>query len=215
MKIRSRSPLGAFATLALFGLILLLASCIDTDARISIDGKGSGSIKLGYTVAQGLLATGELEANARLIPFPVSREDFERGIAGIGGLRLVSYSRKDGKSGAAILATIKFDTLAALTSFLDPRGERAVWKNEGGRNSLRLTLAQGNPSLDPDIAALLKEAAAEASFRMAFRLPSPAISSTITGQAGTLKTSAKDTSYSAPLAQIATSASPIVWELVW
>ncbi len=215
MKYRSKSAFNALPALAALGLMLILASCIDTDARVSIDKNGSGSILLGYTVAQGLLKVGELEANARLMPFPVSREDFDRGIAGISGLKLVSYSRKDTKNGAAISATIRFDTPAALAAFLDPRGERAVWKSEDGKNSLKLTLAGGNPALDPDIAAALREAAGQASFRIAFRLPSPALSSTLSGGAGTLTTKARDTAYSIPLAQIATAGSPILWEIVW
>ncbi len=196
-------------------MILILSSCVDTDARISIDKKGSGNIVLGYTVAEGLLKTGELEANARLIPFPVSREDFERGIAGTKGLRLVSYSRRDSKDGAIISANIGFDTPAALAAFLDPRGERAAWKSDGGKNTLTLTLAGGNPSLDPDIAALLREAAGQASFKISFKLPAPASSSTLSGQTGKLTTSGDKTSYAVPLAEIATSGSPIVWEIVW
>lgn len=209
---KSRPLFILFSALA---IILLFSSCIDTDAKITIDKKGAGHIVLGYTVAAALLKTGELEANVAYPPFPVSREDFSRGIAGIAGLKLVSYSRKDSKAGASITADIGFDSPASLAAFLDPRGERAVWKNTDRKNTLTLTLAGGNPALDPDIAALLKEAAGKSSFVISFKLPASPVSSNLSGKMGEVKTTGVNTVYTVPLAEIATSGSPVVWEIVW
>jgi hypothetical protein len=113
-----------------------------------------------------LESIGRLDGNERWPAIPVGRGDFERGIARIPDLRLVSYSAKDapGAAGGRDLVTraeLEFGNTDALTAFLDSTGAAVSFVLRtalpAGRTTLRLVLLEPAESADADLLALLRE----------------------------------------------------------
>jgi hypothetical protein len=125
---------------------LLLASCIGVSADITVQADGSGKIALEYRVSRMAEALGRLDGNERWQTVPVGRADFERSLARLPGMRLVSFSSTeeaaaDGR-GADIVtrAGLEFQNIESLLAFLDPARRRASFVREGGVNRLRIIL---------------------------------------------------------------------------
>jgi hypothetical protein len=192
-------------------LALLLSSCVGVDATATIKADGSGRLALKYLVSPLFASFGSLEANERLIPFPVSREDFERSVRGLQGIELLSYSQKRSGEDLLVEVELSFSSLPALASFLDPKAERAIYSDEGGRRNMKLILAAGGPPLDPDVAKLVDTAFAPYSLSMELRLPSRALSAGI----GAVSGNGAIVSYKSPVASLAKSEKPVVWEIAW
>lgn len=200
----------ALAAAALASAVLL-SSCVGVDAEATVSRDGSGRLKLRYAVSKMLASLGALEANERLLPFPVSREDFDRTARGVPGLALVSYAQKETEEDLVVDAELSFSSPAALAAFLDPKGERAVYSESGGEKRLTLVLAGGQARLDPDVDKLVRAAFAPYSVSLTVKLPSAAKSAGI----GKSARGGLDLSYSSPVVDLATSGSPVVWEISW
>jgi hypothetical protein len=153
----------------LFSAVIFI-SCLGVSADITIRQDGSGRIVLEYRVSQLLESIGRLDGNERQPAIPVGRGDFERGIARIPGLRLVSYSAKDapGASGGRDLVTraeLEFSNTDALTAFLDSTGVGVTLTGtvpisvpqQGLGTTLRLVLLNPAESADADLLSLLRE----------------------------------------------------------
>jgi hypothetical protein len=156
-------------SLLIFFAVLTLNSCLGVQADISIRPDGSGRIVLEYRVSQMLESIGRLDGNERWPAIPVGRTDFERSIARIPGLRLVSFSAQDVRrtsetqrtSGAAgshdlvTTATVEFANTAALVAFLDYTGNRATIVQN---NALRLVLLESAANAaNAELLSLLRE----------------------------------------------------------
>ena len=142
--------------------LLLLNSCLGVSADISIRANGSGRITLEYRVSQMLESIGRLDGNERWPAIPVGKGDFERGIARIPDLRLVSYSSKDvpGISGGRDLVTkavLDFGNINALLAFFDSTGASTSFVSNNGKNNLRLKLKDADVNSNADLLALLRE----------------------------------------------------------
>ncbi|MDR0289373.1 MAG: hypothetical protein LBI06_00370, partial [Treponema sp.] len=124
--------------------VLALCSCLGVQADISIRADGSGRIALEYRVSQMLESIGRLDGNERWPAVPVGRADFERSIARIPGLRLVSFRTSDVKSTGDLVtkAELQFKDIATLVAFLDSTGKRASYSGNQTSNVLRLTLTE-------------------------------------------------------------------------
>ena len=136
------------------------SSCLGASADISIRANGSGIIALEYRVSQMLESMGRLDGNERWPAIPVGKADFERGVAGIPGLRLTRFSAKEvrGKNGGKDLltnVTLEFSETKALLAFLDGTGGRSSYNANGG-NALRLDLLDPAPH-NADLVSLLRE----------------------------------------------------------
>ena len=158
------------------GILLLLSSCLGVSADISIRANGSGRIAMEYRVSQMLESAGRLDGNERWPAIPVGRGDFERGIARIPDLRLVSFSAKDAPavSGGRDLVTkavLEFNNTGALLAFLDSTGAGASFVSDNGNNLLRLKLkgVDGNPN--GDLLALMREISGGYDLRISLSAP--------------------------------------------
>jgi hypothetical protein len=152
---------------------------------------------------------GSLEAGKRILPFPLSRDDFEGAVSASEGLALVSYSEQENSDAVTVNAVVSFASATALAAFLDPTGARAVYFEEGGRHGLRLTIAAGGEALDPDVARLVDTAFAGNRAALTLVLPAPVISAGIGTARGTRA------EYSGTIATLIKSVEPIIWETVW
>lgn len=189
----------------------LLSSCVGVDATATLAADGAGTLAMRYSVSKMFATLGALEANERFIPFPVSNDDFERTVRGIEGLKLVSHNLKETADDLVADVALSFASPAALCAFLDPKAERAAFSEEGGRRRLRLVLAGGIKTLDPDVEKLVDTAFAPYRIALTLKLPSPALSAGI----GKASSGGVQLDYAAPVTALAKSRDPIVWEVTW
>ncbi len=190
---------------------LSLASCVGVDATASIARDGSGTLQLHYTISKMAVSFGALEANAKLLPFPVSREDFDRTVSGIDGLSLSSYSQKEEAEDLIVDATLAFTTTKSLAAFLDPKGERASFLEEGGKRRLDLVMAGGVAALDPELKKIVDVAFERYSISLVLRLPTP-VTSPGTGKASS---DGLKVDWSSPVVALIESPSKVVWTVTW
>lgn len=193
----------------------LLFSCVDTEAKIEIGKKGDGTINIVYSVDSGFLETGALEANIPSPPLPLSRQDIERQMAGIPGVSLLSWARKDGKKNSNFAMKFRFASPEALALFLDPRGSRARFSGNPSGGELVLQLAEGPASRDQDILALMKEAGHNRAFKITVILPVKPQESVLTGTGGAVTSKDSQTTFNSTLESIAATEGPLVWKIRW
>jgi hypothetical protein len=183
----------------------LMNSCLASEADISIRADGSGRISLEYRVSQMLESLGRLDGNERWPTFPVGKADFERSIARIPDLSLLSYSSKEAPSlnnslGGKDLVTkvsLEFKNTAALLAFwsseaavtragsIAASGRTASLTQRDGKNILRLVLLDpSSDTINGDLLSLLKEISAGYELTLSLSAPqnaaislSPSVSS--------------------------------------
>jgi hypothetical protein len=145
--------------------VMTLCSCLGVQADISIGADGSGKIAIEYQVSQMLESIGRLDGNERWPTIPVGKADFERSIARIPGLRLLSFSSKfvQRANGRDMVnkAELEFRDVATLLAFLDSTGGRASYvrgNQQEAANALRLVLMEHSTGIaNADLLSLLKE----------------------------------------------------------
>ncbi|MDR0322741.1 MAG: hypothetical protein LBI28_14700 [Treponema sp.] len=155
--------------------LILMNSCLGVEADISVRADGSGKINLEYRVSQMLESLGRLDGNERWPSIPVGRADFERTVARIQGLSLLSYSSKEVPSVNNVLGgrdlltkvSLEFKDVSALSAFW---GSGSAGSSAG--NILRLVLLDlSSDTIDEDLLALLKEISA--GYEISFSLSAP------------------------------------------
>jgi hypothetical protein len=149
-----RRPAAGLLVLPL--VVLTLSSCFGVSLDISVKNDGSGRANLEYRFSRQLESLGRLDGNGRWNIIPTGEADFRRGLARSADPALVSFSAKDEGGDIVNRAEIEFKSPAALVSFLDAGGRRALAGREGGKNKLRLTLHEGTENADPELLSLLK-----------------------------------------------------------
>jgi hypothetical protein len=164
-----------------WGLLILCAvlfsSCIGIKADIALKADGSGRISLEYRVSRQMDGLGQLDGNLNQPTIPTGKADFERTLARLPGLKLASFSTKQGETDTINKADIDFASLEALLPFLDAAGEGAVLGQTGGKTSLRLTLSQGfgrsqgSGDIDPELLSLVE--AVSVGYEVAISLSGP------------------------------------------
>jgi hypothetical protein len=144
--------------------VLTLDSCFGLSADITMNRDGSGKIALEYRFSRTAEAIGRLDGNERWNIIPTGRADFERTVARIAGMRLVSFSSREEPSPKTAdkdivnKVELEFKNTEALLSFLDPSGKRAVLVREGDKNRLSISLNEGvSPDTNADLLDLLRQ----------------------------------------------------------
>jgi len=142
-------------------IILLLNSCVGISMEIQMRRNGSGRLVLEYRVSRMAEALGRLDGNENWPIIPAGRADFERTVARIPGMRLVSFSSKDEERDVIFNATLEYDNTDALLKFLDPTGRRASISTEGNAGRLNLILNESVSSqYDADLLTLARQVSA-------------------------------------------------------
>jgi hypothetical protein len=155
----------------LAAVLLSLNSCIGVRSDIQFRADGSGTVNLEYRYAKTMESLGKLDGNERWPMLPAGRADFERTVARVQGLKLLSFSSREDEKDSIYQAGISFADLESLVRFLDAQGQRALIKRENGRTILNLILTNGREDLDPDLAALVTSLAQGYRFEMTFSVP--------------------------------------------
>ena len=98
---------------------LFLLSCIGTSSQIKINNDGSGTITQIYRISHELQNMGKTDETAEMYPLPTGKEDLERTVERIPGLRLVSYTSRQDEKDLIINAGFAFDTPEALALLME------------------------------------------------------------------------------------------------
>jgi hypothetical protein len=179
----SRTPRAAQSTISIGKItaicfsVVLFSSCIGIKADIALKADGSGRISLEYRVSRQMDGLGQLDGNMSKPTIPTGKADFERTLARLPGLKLVSFSTKQDETDTINKADIDFASLEALLPFLNSAGEGTALAQTGGKTSLRLTLSegfgrsQGSGGIDPELLALVE--AISVGYEVAISLSSP------------------------------------------
>jgi hypothetical protein len=180
MKKHSRILKWRLTYLAVLSL-LILNSCAGVSADITVRPDGSGKIVLEYRVSAALEALGRFDGNQRWQTVPTGRADFERTLARLPDMRLVSFSSKEemssnGSGNIINRAELEFKNIEALPAFFGAPGKRAAFVRENGKNRLSFTLldAGQGAGVDPDLLSLAREVSAGYELRLSFSAPETA-----------------------------------------
>jgi hypothetical protein len=150
----------------LFSLMFLIIfnSCIGLSMDIQMRKDGSGKISMEYRVSGMAEAIGKFDGNENWPIVPVGRADFERSIARIPGIRLVSFSSGEKQQDVITSVTLEYNNTQALLKFLDPTGTRTSFSE--GR--LDIILHSGSQDFDADLLDLVRKVSAGYSFAISF-----------------------------------------------
>jgi len=201
---------------------VVLNSCLGVSADITIKADGSGKIVLVYRVSQSLESLGRLDGNEKMPAVPVGKQDFERTVSRIPGLKLSHYSSKDvpsasGGSDLVTSAVLDFKDTGALLAFLDSAGSNAAMVQNGQGALLRLNLL--NPSdgvSNPDLLSLLREVSAGYELGISLILPKNASAEMIPSvPAAKLVSSGKKVSFSIGMGELLSLKDGLALEIRW
>jgi hypothetical protein len=146
--------------------IAAFGSCIGVSADIQMRRDGSGTITMEYRYSRSLEAIGRLDGNEKWQVIPTGRADWDRTLARLPGMKLVSFSAREKDNDLVNSVTLEFKNAAALTAFFDASGRRASFN---GANQLRVILNEGTSSaINPDLMELMKQASSGYRFRISF-----------------------------------------------
>jgi len=139
-------------------LLLTLNSCIGLSMDIQMRRNGSGRIFMEYRISRMAESLGRLDSNGNRPVIPAGREDLERTIERNPGMRLISFSLKEGRQDTVINAAMEYDNTEALLKFLDPSGTKAtlIRENQSGRLNLILN-EPASSQYDEELINLMRE----------------------------------------------------------
>lgn len=205
--------------------LLALSSCANVDAQLSIAASGACSLKLRYAVSKMVVSLDAVSAGRAILPFPLSREAFDRTVRAAPGTELVSYSQAETDRDLVVAAELRFSNPSSLAAFLSSAEQRASYAEAGGQRSFHLLISPGKAAqgattqgggtgasgLDPDLGRLVDAAFAPYSVKIAVALPSPAKSV----KGGTIGRGGLEVDYSNSVSEIAKNEGPTVLDFSW
>jgi len=173
-------------------LVLLFNSCIGLSIDIQMNRDGSGRLAMEYRISRMLDSLGALDGNENMPAIPISRQDWERTIERIGGLRLISYSSNQRGQDTVIAVTVNYDNPRALSAILAPGGTRTIISLGSRNGQFNIILNAVDPSryldssqYDENLLYLMRTMFTGYSFSLSFSAAETS-SLTITNGAGTI-----------------------------
>ncbi|MDR1129014.1 MAG: hypothetical protein LBL20_06855 [Treponema sp.] len=206
-------------------LVFFFGSCIGVSADITIRKNGSGFITLEYRISGELESLGKLDGNARWLPVPTGRADFERTVGRIPSMRIASFSTRRQGGDIVNRARLDFGDTGALLKFFDALGTGAGLASENGGKLLSLDFGGGEGAADPLLAELASEAAAAYSLELRFNTGAEG-EVFLVGQDGLKREteslppgwvvrSGRKAVFSAPMGDLLTAAEPVRLRVRW
>jgi len=120
LPVKSGKKLCRLIPLSFF--VIFLNSCIGISMDIQMNRDGSGRLTMEYRISNLLESIGSLDGNASKPSIPVGREDWERTVERLSGVRLVSYSNKVNHNDSVVNVTLTFANPQALSAIIDSAG---------------------------------------------------------------------------------------------
>jgi hypothetical protein len=151
----------------LFPLLFLITlnSCIGLSMDIQMRRDGSGRIVMEYRISNMAEYIGRLDGNENWPILPVGRADWERSLARMPGLSLVSFSSNQRAQDTVNNVTLEYDNAQALVKFLDPSGERS----SSGPGRIDIVFHKsGSPGIDASLLDLARQVSAGYKFELSF-----------------------------------------------
>jgi hypothetical protein len=165
-------------------ILITFNSCIGVSTDILMRRDGSGTIVMEYRYSRMLETIGRLDGNEKWQVIPVGRADWDRTLARLPGMKLVSFSARERENDLINNITLEFKNAAALTAFLDSSGRRASFN---GANQLNVILNEGPSSaINPDLMELMKQTSAGYRFKISFSAEGNSTMTVSNGEGGAL-----------------------------
>lgn len=209
-------------TVLIFPLLILLGSCLGLSADITLKENGSGNLTLEYCVSNNLDALGKLDGNERWNTIPVGRADFERTIARLPGMKLLSFSSKNDGKNTVNTVKLEFESINALLAFMDSGGRRSSFSGNAQSGSLSLSFGESaeikNPHLNEFIEDLFKPYAVKLTMNFPKEgklLVKDNAGNAISIPGNEIVPSGKKVSFSAPVYEVLSSSGGIKLEFLW
>jgi hypothetical protein len=192
--------------------VALLSSCIGIDSQITLQNDGSGTLLLNYRISQFMknLDAGKSDS---LLPLPVSRDDFQRTVDTVPGLKLISLSQRENERDVLIDSRIAFTGIQALNSLGKDGQIELSLSNEGGLHVFRQQIYRGR-SLEPisQESQQMIETFFEG-YDLSYRVTAPAV--IVRYSLGELSEDKRSVSYKTTVAELLKSGEKQVLEVAW
>ncbi|MCL1928434.1 MAG: hypothetical protein FWG07_06560 [Treponema sp.] len=141
MSARTRGIYSLFILALILGL---LVSCIGASSHIKINSDGSGTISQEYRISLELQNMGKTEGNEGMFPLPTGKEDLERTVARIPGLRLISYTSRLDEKDLIINANFAFDSPEALAALMENSNQQFKVDLQGKKITLNFSAGENS-----------------------------------------------------------------------
>jgi hypothetical protein len=159
----------------ILAVLITTVSCIGVSADIQMRKDGSGTITMEYRFSRMAETIGRLDGNEQWPIIPVGRADWERTVARIPDMKLVSFAAREepasGGSDKNIVnkVTLEFKNAEAFLAFFDPAGNRAALSGENGSGSLSLILnREASSQVNADLLDLMRQVSAGYTVKISF-----------------------------------------------
>ncbi len=198
---------------ALVVATVLLSSCVGIDSTLTLRDDGSGTLSLVYRVSQLVVDLGVSESGASAVPLPLTREDFQRSLAGAAGkVRLTRFDRSEDEKDVTIRADLAFDSFDALARVEAFQQAELKLSSEAGRQSFSQLIARApQKPLSDQSMKMLDTLFSGYELRFTIKAPRPIQSSSL----GTLSEDKKTLTWSAPVRDVVSSRTDLVLTAGW
>ncbi|MDR2760088.1 MAG: hypothetical protein LBB78_12000 [Spirochaetaceae bacterium] len=203
--------------------MFFFSSCIGVSTNITIRQNGAGTLDLEYRISRAAESLGKLDGNEGWLTLPVGREDFERTVSRIDGLKLTSFSVREDEKDRVVKVKVDFSNPDALIGFLDAAGQRARLTREEKRYRLSLTLGGGIQNQNPELLKLTGAVFQGYTLELGITFPRDAVLTLVDGAGGKIDAppvgdilwSGRTIRFSSPMAALLTSKEPVLMDILW
>jgi hypothetical protein len=190
----------------------LLCSCVGVESRLSISNDGSGTLTLLYRIPRSAADLGRTPDKGGPVPIPVEKADFQRGIAGVPGVRLARYRRSADEETVTIRAEIAFTRLEDLAKVPALRDAGLSFARTGTTRTLtqRVAAAPGSAPTAEGL-AMVDALFAGGSVTVILQTPAPMTP----GPVGTLSADRRTLAWTATAGDLARRTGSVVLTATW
>jgi hypothetical protein len=192
--------------------VALLCSCVGIDSKLFVRADGSGTLDLTYRVSQMIVDLGRSGTEKVDLPLPITKEDFQRGLQDVPGVRLSGFSRSENEKDITIHVQLAFDSVDALSRVAAFRGESLSIAVSGGQHTFTQTVAKAAAAeMSQDSLQMLDTFFNGYTISLSFEAPAPIQSFSL----GQLSQDRKTLTYTATVKDLVTAKKDVVFSVSW
>ncbi|GHV83123.1 hypothetical protein AGMMS50212_04630 [Spirochaetia bacterium] len=206
---------------------LLLNGCLGMKTDIELSKNGSGKISVEFSVSKEALSMadnfGQSGGSDEKPVIPMGREDFERGIEGIAGLKMTSFSTKEDDVNKIFFIKMSFTNIDALLAYLQTQNGVASFKKDGNKSVLTFSFSADEQPVDPQIKGIVPFLFA--GYYMDFGITLPEKCDVVCfdanglkidkPQVGEISVNNKTAQFKVPMGDLISSATPVKMQITW
>jgi hypothetical protein len=192
--------------------VALLGSCIGIDSQITLQNDGSGTLLLNYRISQ-LMKNLDAGKSDSILPLPVSREDFQRTVDSVSGLKLISLSQRENERDVLIDARIAFTGIQALNGIGKEGQIELSFSSEGNLHVFRQQIYRGRGLEQISQESLQMIETFFEGYDLSYRVTAPA--AIVRHSLGELSEDRRSVSYKTSVADLLKSGEKQVLEVAW